>query len=172
MIGREKRVLLRHYLEQGMTKAAIARQVAVSRDTIYRWIRTGQLDRDLDEEAVRYGPRPRRPSKLDPYKGIIDARLADQYASHEAPLEVSPPRWGKRHWPLACWSDGLASAYPMIRLVHLPGNRISAGVGRGYATGLPMTPWGQMQARLLPPSVVYLSSCHPTIPLPSGVAPL
>ena len=37
MIGRGKRVLLRHYLEQGMTKAAIARQVGVSRDTIYRW---------------------------------------------------------------------------------------------------------------------------------------
>ena len=45
MIGRGRRVLLRHYLEQGMTKAAIARQVGVSRDTIYRWIRTGQLDR-------------------------------------------------------------------------------------------------------------------------------
>ncbi|MCY3610057.1 MAG: hypothetical protein OXH51_00775 [Gemmatimonadetes bacterium] len=27
MIRREKRVLLRHYLEQGMTKAAIARHV-------------------------------------------------------------------------------------------------------------------------------------------------
>ena len=77
MIGRGKRVLLRHYLEQGMTKAAIARQVGVSRDTIYRWIRTGQLDRDLDEEAVRYGPRPPVPSKLDPYKAIIEARLAE-----------------------------------------------------------------------------------------------
>ena len=49
MIGREKRVLLRHYLEQGMTKAAMARHVGVSHDTIYRWIATGQLDRDLDD---------------------------------------------------------------------------------------------------------------------------
>ena len=77
MIRREKRVLLRHYLEQGMTKAAIARHVGVSRDTIYRWIATGQLDRDLDEEAVRYRPRPPVPSKLDPYKAIIEARLAE-----------------------------------------------------------------------------------------------
>jgi len=77
MIGREKRVLLRHYLEQGVTKAAIARHVGVSRDTIYRWIATGQLDRDLDEEAVRYRPRPPVPSKLDPYKAIIEARLAE-----------------------------------------------------------------------------------------------
>ena len=30
MIGREKRVLLRHYLEQGMNKAAIARDLGIS----------------------------------------------------------------------------------------------------------------------------------------------
>ena len=40
MIGWEKRVLLRHYLEQGMTKAAVAKLLGVSR-------RTGSLlDRD------------------------------------------------------------------------------------------------------------------------------
>ena len=49
MIGREKRVLPRHYLEQGMTKAAIARKVRVSRDTIHRWIATGRLDRRRDD---------------------------------------------------------------------------------------------------------------------------
>ena len=76
MIGREKRVLLRHYLEQGMSKAAIARHLGISRRTVYNWIEAGELDRDADSRAVRYGPRPRRPSKLDPYKGIIDARLA------------------------------------------------------------------------------------------------
>ena len=73
MIGREKRVLLRHYLELGMSKAAIARHLgsAGGRCTTDRG---GELDRDADSRAVRYGPRPRRPSKLDPYKGIIDAR--------------------------------------------------------------------------------------------------
>ena len=50
MIGREKRVLLRHYLEQGMNKAVIARDLGVSRRTVYHWIETGQLDRELDEE--------------------------------------------------------------------------------------------------------------------------
>ena len=77
MIGREARVLLRHYLEQGMRKAAVARQVGVSRRTVYRWIASGQLGRELDDEAVRYGPRSSRPSKLDPHKGIIRARLAE-----------------------------------------------------------------------------------------------
>ena len=75
MIGREKRVLLRHYLEQGMSKAAIARDLGISRRTVYRWIKTGQLDRELDDERVGYGPRRAMSSKLDPYKPLIDARL-------------------------------------------------------------------------------------------------
>src|SRR5687768_12427390 len=76
MFGRETRMLLRHYLEQGSTKSELARQLGVSRDTIHRWIRDGDLDRDLDAAAVRYGPRPPVPTKLDAYKPIIEARLA------------------------------------------------------------------------------------------------
>src|SRR5919206_3208016 len=76
MFGRETRMLLRHYLEQGTSKSALARQLGVSRDTIHRWIRAGDLERDLDDEAVRYGPRPPVPTKLDPYKAIIETRLA------------------------------------------------------------------------------------------------
>jgi transposase len=76
MFGRETRMLLRHYLEQGTSKSALARQLGVSRDTIHRWIREGDLDRDFDDEAVHYGPRPSAPTKLDPYKPIIEARLA------------------------------------------------------------------------------------------------
>ena len=76
MFGRETRMLLRHYLEQGSSKSALARQLGVSRDTIYRWIREGDLDRDLETMPVHYGPRPPVPTKLDPYKPIIDARLA------------------------------------------------------------------------------------------------
>src|SRR5919106_1395443 len=76
MFGRETRMLLRHYLEQGTSKSALARQLGVSRDTIHRWIRAGDLDRDLDEGGVRYGPRPPVATKLDAYKPIIEARLA------------------------------------------------------------------------------------------------
>ena len=57
MIGRETRMLLRHYLEQGANKSALARQLGVSRDTLHRWIRDGALERDLDTTPVRYGPR-------------------------------------------------------------------------------------------------------------------
>jgi transposase len=77
MIGRERRVLLRHYLEQGMDKTAIARDLGISRRTVYHWIETGQLDRELDDERVGYGPRRRMPSKLDAYKALIDARLEE-----------------------------------------------------------------------------------------------
>jgi transposase len=76
MFGRETRMLLRHYLEHGTSKSALARQLGVSRDTIHRWIRDGDLDRDLEAEPVRYGPRPPAPTKLDAYKAIIETRLA------------------------------------------------------------------------------------------------
>ena len=76
MFGRETRMLLKHYLEQGTSKSALARKLGVHRDTIYRWIREGELDRDLEGEPVRYGPRRAVPTKLDAYKAIIETRLA------------------------------------------------------------------------------------------------
>lgn len=74
MYGWEKLVLLRHLLEQGLTKTAIAAQLGVSRRSIYNWIQTGQLERE--ERAP--GPRTRaaRATKLDPYRSIIETRLA------------------------------------------------------------------------------------------------
>ena len=69
-------MLLRHYLEQGTSKSALARRLGVHRDTIHRWIREGELDRDLDGEPVRYGPRRAVATKLDAYKAIIETRLA------------------------------------------------------------------------------------------------
>ena len=92
MIGREKRVLLRHYLEQGMNKAVIARDLGVSRRTVYHWIETGQLDRELDEERVGYGPRCLMPSKLDPYKPLIDD--ASQASTRSSRLYGSSRRSG------------------------------------------------------------------------------
>lgn len=77
MYTRETRVLLRHYLEQGVGKAELARRFGVSRRTVYHWIETGQLDRDLDADTIRYRPRPPVIRKLDAYKGIVAARLAE-----------------------------------------------------------------------------------------------
>ena len=70
MYAREQRLLLRHYLEQGLSKSEIARTHKVSRRTVYHWINTGQLDRDLDAGTVRYAARPPVARKIDRYRAI------------------------------------------------------------------------------------------------------
>ncbi|MCY3624180.1 MAG: hypothetical protein OXH68_21035 [Gammaproteobacteria bacterium] len=70
-------MLLKHFLERGVSKAELSRRFGVSRRTIHAWIEAGELDRDLAAGETRYSPWPRRPHKVDPYKGIIDARLAE-----------------------------------------------------------------------------------------------
>jgi transposase len=77
MHGREQRVLLRHYLERGLTKAEVARELGISRRTVYHWITTGQLDRELDDAPVRYTARPPVVRKIEPFHGIIEARLSE-----------------------------------------------------------------------------------------------
>lgn len=67
--GREKRVLLREYLEQGLTKTEIAERLGVRRSTVHHWVRTGQLDRDLDDSPARYKPRQPVDRKIDQYRG-------------------------------------------------------------------------------------------------------
>ena len=73
MYGWERLVLLKHLLDQGLSKSAIARQLGVSRRSVHHWITTGQLERDL----TGGGPRVRtaRPTRLEPYKPIITTRL-------------------------------------------------------------------------------------------------
>ena len=68
---------LKHCLDQGMSKAEISRRFGVSERTIRRWIAAGQLDGDLAAGRVAYSARPPAPHKLDAYKGIIEARLAE-----------------------------------------------------------------------------------------------
>lgn len=74
MYGWERLVLLRHLLDEGLQKTAIAARLGVSRGLVYHWLRTGQLDRELDELPARR-VRVTAPSKLAPYEAIIDARL-------------------------------------------------------------------------------------------------
>jgi transposase len=74
----ETRVLLGHLLEQGLSKAAIARKLDIDRRTINRWIADGQLDRDAETGELPQPVRRGRPPKLEPYKPIIHARL-EQY---------------------------------------------------------------------------------------------
>ena len=68
-------MLLKHYLDQGVSKAELSRRFGVNRRTIHNWVKTGQLGRDLATGARGYTPRPPVAHKLDTYKAIIDARL-------------------------------------------------------------------------------------------------
>ena len=68
MLSKEGLVVLRHYLEQGLTKTAIARKLGISRRTVLRYEKSGR-------KVPRYGPRPPRPSKLDPFKEYMKARI-------------------------------------------------------------------------------------------------
>ena len=74
MYGWERLVVLKHLLEQGLSKSAIARQLGVSRRLIYHWIETGQLDHDVSAPASRR--RLQRPTILDGFTAIITTRLA------------------------------------------------------------------------------------------------
>lgn len=55
MYSRETLVLLKHLLESGQSKTAIARDLGISRRLIYHRIESGQLDREVTVEA----PLPR-----------------------------------------------------------------------------------------------------------------
>ncbi len=74
MCAREQGVLLRHCLEQGLRKSALPKRLGVSRRTIYHSIETDQLNRELDDEAVRYGPL-RVARQFDPFYELITVRL-------------------------------------------------------------------------------------------------
>jgi len=69
MLSKEAVIVLHHYLGEGLSKAAIARKLGVSRRTVQRYAARG-------EGEPRYGPRPLQPSKLDPYKTFLKGRLA------------------------------------------------------------------------------------------------
>ena len=70
-------MLLKHYLERGVSKTELSRRFGVSRRTIHEWIEAGQLDRDVSSGGARYTPQPLMGHKLDAYNGIIDARLEE-----------------------------------------------------------------------------------------------
>ena len=63
-------------LMQGLTKTDIAARLGVSRGLIYHWLRTGQLDRELDAPPPRTGRAVPRRRSSTPFEPIINARLA------------------------------------------------------------------------------------------------
>ena len=54
---------LKHCLDQGMSKAEMARRFGVSERTIRRWVAAGQLDGGLTAGRVAYWARPPVPHR-------------------------------------------------------------------------------------------------------------
>ena len=78
MHGAFTRMLLHQVLDEAEgDRAEAARRVGVGRTTMYRWIKAGLLDQPIETIQSRYGPRPAHPAKLEPYKPLIEARLAE-----------------------------------------------------------------------------------------------
>lgn len=75
MYGWDTLVALKHYLESGLSKTAIARRLGVRRRAIYHWITTGQLDRELSGTSAARR-RAARGTKLERYQPLIQERLA------------------------------------------------------------------------------------------------
>ena len=76
MYTRDTLVLLKHFLDSGLSKTAIADQLGISRRLVHHLIATGQLDRDLGEDA---SPRTRAVTgvaKLATVTPWIETRLA------------------------------------------------------------------------------------------------
>lgn len=68
MLSKEAVIVLRHYLQEGLTKTAIARKLGITRRTVQRYVKNGK-------DEPRYGPRSPRGSKLDAYKPYLRERL-------------------------------------------------------------------------------------------------
>ena len=77
MIKWEIRVLLLQYLKEGLSISSIARKLGQNRRTINRWISAGQLEREIETGQVPPPVRRARPTKLEAFKPIIDARLEE-----------------------------------------------------------------------------------------------
>ena len=86
MIGRETRVLLRHYLEQGLSKAAVARWVGVSERTVHRWIAAGQLDRELDLVQAGFPVGTHLDAVPAPFAGAVAAPTSFRACHHSIPI--------------------------------------------------------------------------------------
>jgi transposase len=68
MLTQEQAVEIKVLARRGVPVREIARQLGCSRNTVKRYLN--------DANAVRYGPRSPRPTKLDPFKAYVLERIA------------------------------------------------------------------------------------------------
>ncbi|MEO5818441.1 MAG: IS21 family transposase, partial [Gemmatimonadaceae bacterium] len=140
-------MLLRHLLDEGLKKTDIAARLGVSRGLIYHWLRTGQLDRELDEVPARR-ERVTAPSKLAPYEAIIDARLATypELSAVRLFAEVQAAGYAGGMSQLQAYVRGVRPRPPMepvVRFETAPGHQAQVDFAEFRF------PWGKRSALLV-----------------------
>lgn len=75
MYTRDTLVLLKHLLESGLSKTAIADQLGISRRLVYHLIATGQLDREMGADATARTRGTGGVAKLAAVTPLIETRL-------------------------------------------------------------------------------------------------
>lgn len=75
MIEWERRVRLRHYLDEGYSQTVIAELLGTSRRTIYAGSRAESWTGTWRSRPGMGGRRPQRPRKLDPNTCASDSRI-------------------------------------------------------------------------------------------------
>ena len=105
MLSKEELIVLRHYAKGGQTKTAIAKNLGINRRTVHRNLSNGK-------DEPEYGPRPRRPSKLDHYKVYLMGRI-ETYPelSAQSPISALIPLSSRDAYSIVCvavyetWAD-------------------------------------------------------------------
>ena len=123
MLTQEQAVVIRVMGRGDESVRAIAKQLECSRDTVRRYLR--------DESARRYGPRGRRPCKLDAHVAYLQLRI-DQASPRWIPAAVllRELRERLRRWNQT--TQGVAGATeaggsePLVRFETTPGKQMQA----------------------------------------------
>lgn len=124
MLTQEQAVEIRVLARQGMGIREIARPMGCSRNTVKRYLR--------DADAQRYGPRAARPTKLDPFKPYVMARI-EAARPHWIPVVVLMREITERGYAggltqLKAFINPLKAATPepVVRFETAPGEQMQA----------------------------------------------
>lgn len=101
MTGMDRVDSMRKKYRRGEPVAAIAREVGVSRDTVYKYARM----EDLSPEPPK--ARRRRPSKMDRWAPLVDQWLTDDSGENRKQRHTA-----HRVWSGAGWSTSAAPTSP------------------------------------------------------------
>lgn len=146
MYSRDTLVLLQHFLDQGLGKRAIAKQLGVSPRTVHHWIATGQLTRVVDTPTAR--TTAPRPQQLDPFKPLLHERLAT-YPALSAVRLFAECRAAGYAGGITRLRDYVARVRPRVEAEPVVRFETAPGVQAQFDFAEVRLPWGKRYALLV-----------------------